>query len=196
MTDIDQSLDKKFGSSRLRPWEILDSKKLVAAPPWVELWVQQIKLPNGKIVDDYYQIKLPEYTVIFAETAEGRVIVERQYKHGVGKVTLSLPAGSIEVGESPLKAAQRELLEETGYSSSEWASLGTFTPNGNYGCGLLHMFRARQSHKVAEPDSGDLEEMEILLIEPGELVDSLRQGNIDMLSTAAAIALATSPLLN
>ena len=72
--------------------------------------------------------------------------------------------------------------------------MGTFVGNGNYGGGKAHMFLARQARLVAEPNSGDLEDMEIVLMSTAEIVEALRQGQVELLSTVAAIALATSPL--
>jgi ADP-ribose pyrophosphatase len=178
----------------LQPWETLKTCDLFVAAPWIKVSVQQVRLPDGKLVDDYYQIGLPEYAIVFAQTADARVIVERQYKHGVGKVSLMLPAGLIENGETPLAAAQRELLEETGYVSDDWQPLGSFVANGNYGCGRAHLFTARNAREIAAPHSGDLEEMEIMRMELEDLIDAVRTGDVALLAPVAAIALATNPL--
>ena len=178
----------------LEPWETLKNQEIFVATPWIEISVQQVRLPDGRVVDDYYQIRLPEYALIFAQTTDGRVIVERQYKHGVGKVCLVLPAGTIEEGEDPLAGAQRELLEETGYTSDDWQLLGSFVAHGSYGCGKAHLFVVRNAQQVAEPDSGDLEDMEIVLMKGEEIVAAVRNGDVDLLGTVAAIALATNPL--
>ena len=116
--------------------------------------------------------------------------MERQYKHGVGHVTLALPSGLIEDGEDPLAGAQRELLEETGYVSDNWQTLGSFTANGNYGCGKAHLFLARNAQRIGEPDSGDLEDTEIVLSAPEEVMEAVRSGRVNELSSVAAIALA------
>jgi len=110
-------------------WQIIASQDLLNIPPWVTVSVQRVRLPNGRTVDDYHQIKLQDYTLIFAQTSAGEVIVERAYKHGPRQYTLSLPAGLMEEGETPLASAQRELLEETGYVSDDWHSLA--------GCGRM-----------------------------------------------------------
>ena len=181
------------GGDRLKPWELLSSSEVFAAHPWVRLSVDQVLLPDGKIIDDYYQVQLADYAVIFAETVEGTVIGLRLYKHGAKKVTLALPAGSVENGEPPLEAAKRELLEETGYSSDNWSSLGEYVVNGNYGCGQAYIFLARGARQVAEPDSGDLEEMEIVFLQPTELLEAVRLGDVVGLGAVAAIALAMNP---
>lgn len=179
---------------RLKPWKTLKTKELFVASPWIKLSVHQVRLPNGRLVDDYYQIKLPDYVVVFAQTTGQKVVVERQYKHGVGRCTLVLPAGVIEEGEDPLLAAQRELLEEAGYTSADWHLLGSFVGHGSYGCGEAHLFVAHNAQKVAEPNSGDLEEIEILLMKLEDIVNAVRTGEVALLGSAAAIALATSPV--
>lgn len=181
---------------RLEPWKILKNQELLVAEPWIKLSAQQVLLPDGRVVDNYYQIRLPEFAMIFARTLDGRVIMERQYKHGVGRVSLMLPAGILNEGEDPLSAAKRELLEETGYVSNDWQRLGCFVPNLNYGCGKAHLFMVRNAEPVATPDSGDLEEMEILLMTPEDVVDAVLSGEVVSLSTAATIALATNQVLS
>ena len=87
-------------------------------------------------------------------------------------------------------AVQRELREETGCVAEEWRSLGRFTVNGNQGCGRAHLFAARGARLVAEPDSGDLEDMQIVLMNADQVLASVRDGRLPLLSSAAAVALA------
>ena len=179
----------------LSPWVVTGTRQVFDAAPWFKVEQDQIQMPRGRTVDDYYQIKLADYVTIFAETEDHRIIVERQYKHGPRKVTLTLPAGQVESNEPPLRAAQRELLEETGYVSDLWRPLGSFVLHGNYGCGRAHMFRASKARQVAEPDSGDLEDMEIVLMPLADLIDSVRTSEVCLMGTMATIALATHPLI-
>lgn len=181
---------KKPADERHRPWEIVSSREIYSAPPWIQLSLQTVRLPDGRLVDDYHSVKMPDYAVIYAETSAGKVIVEKQYKHGVGKVTLSLPAGLIEPGEDPLKAAHRELREETGYEGAEWQSMGSFVPNSNYGCGRAHLFHVRAARRVTDPDAGDLEDIELLLLTPEELLSAMESGEVASTSMALAIAMA------
>jgi ADP-ribose pyrophosphatase len=183
-------------NKELARWEVLGSKIIYSARPWVEVSVQRVRLPDGRVVDDYHQIWTVDYTVVLAQIADGRVIVERQYKHGVRQVSLALPSGAIEAGEDPLTAARRELLEETGYHSDEWYPIGTFVQNSNYGCGTAHLFIARNARMVALPVPGDLEEMEILLRPLQDLLDALLHGELVLLNTAATIAIAALQLQN
>ena len=79
-------------------WTILEEKNVFSARPWLEVSVQNVQLPNQRIVDDYYQVWIPDYVVMLVFTDSGQIIVERQYKHGVRLMTFTLPAGQIESG--------------------------------------------------------------------------------------------------
>jgi ADP-ribose pyrophosphatase len=182
--------------TRLKPWQVLTSELVFQSPPWIQVLRQTVRLPDGRTVDDYHRIALADYVMIVAQTADNRVILERMYKHGIGRVGLTLPAGAIDRGEDPSDAAKRELLEETGYSAEDWHLLGRFACHANYGCGTAHIFLARNARHVAEPDSGDLEEMEILLLNPPELVTAIRNGELLSLGVVAAAMLALNPLMD
>jgi ADP-ribose pyrophosphatase len=166
------------------------------APPFIQVFRQKVRLPNGRVVEDYHRIRLTDFVMVLATTADGRIIVEQQYKHGIGKMTLVLPAGTVEPGEEPLAAARRELLEETGYAAERWRLVGSFTAHANYNCGTAHVFTAHDARAVSAPKSGDLEDIEIQLLQPQELFQAVREGRVHALSTAAAIALATHPDLS
>src|SRR5208337_458342 len=101
--------------SAIQKWETLSSEVIFEAKQWFRVVKDTVKLPNGRIVDDYYRIEAPEYVLICARSQDGKILIERQYKHGLGKITTTFPAGFVDKDEMPLDAAKRELLEETGY---------------------------------------------------------------------------------
>jgi len=177
---------------QLLPWEVRESREVYAAPPWMTVSVQKVRLPDGREVADYHQLLLLDYVIVFALTPEGRVVVLRQYRHGVRGVSLLLPAGQLEKGEAPVACAQRELREETGYSGSGWESLGSFVGDANYGAGRAHIFKCRNARRVAAPDSDDLEATELVLLSVEELQEAFRRGEVMVAGQALAVALALS----
>jgi ADP-ribose diphosphatase len=179
-----------LSEAKPRPWVTLARHELLDRRPWVRVWSEAVQLPDGRVVEDFSTIELPDYAVVVALTPDGRVVVERNYKHGPRRVCLNLPAGYLERGEEPLAAARRELLEETGYVAEEWVSLGGFANDGNRGCGTGFFYLARGARQVAQPDAGDLEEMAVDLMGLDDLVRAVRRGEVAVLSIAAAIGLA------
>jgi len=177
----------------LKPWKTINTEPIFEAPPWLTLSVEEVQLPDGRLVSDYYHIQLQDYAVIFAQVADGEVILLRQYKHGVGRVSLTLPGGGLSAGETPLAAAQRELLEETGYEAEDWRLLCPFVTSANYRCSQGYIFAANNARQVAEPNSGDLEEMETVLMPPEQVIEAVQQGEIVVLGALAAISLALNP---
>jgi len=178
----------------LEPWETLDRRPVIENPPWVTVWEEQVELPDGRVIDGWLMFEMPDVAVIFAMTPDQHVVVERSYRHGLRGVTLSLPAGHVESDEQPLAAAQRELLEETGYTADEWEPLGSFIRDSNHGCGRVFLYLARNARPVAEPDTDDLEEIRVELVSLNELLVAVRQGEFASLGSAAAIGLAISTL--
>jgi ADP-ribose pyrophosphatase len=126
--------------SENQKWESLAKESILERKPWFEVFREEVRLPDGKIVPEYYEIEMPHYTAVFAVTVEQRIMVLRCYRHAIGEVTLTMPGGMIEKGESPLEGIKREFLEETGYKAKEWKSLGTFIGNSTRGCGTYHFF--------------------------------------------------------
>lgn len=174
---------------RFAPWRILARRTAFQADPWLKVEVQKVELPNGRVVDEYLQVRCPRFAIVVARTRDGRVVSVRNYKHGIGDVTLDLPAGMIEEGEEALASARRELLEETGYRAECWRALGEYTLHANYGCGRGFFFLAENAECVAEPESGDLEEMDVFLMSMDEWQAAIARGEVKLMSTVTAIEL-------
>ena len=175
----------------LRPWNLLQKSLVFSALPWLEIYREAVELPDGRVLDDFYRVELPEFSVTVPVTDEGELVMVRGYKHGVGRVSLSVPSGYLVTGESPLEAAKRELLEETGYSASEWHKIGRFLVDGNRHCGLGNLWLARHAIKTAEPSQPDPnEEVEVHLVDRASFFEAIRTEEVAQLTTACAVSLA------
>jgi 8-oxo-dGTP pyrophosphatase MutT (NUDIX family) len=95
--------------------------------------------PDNSIVDDFYILDAPDWVNVVAVTDRHEFVFVNQYRFGTGKLSLEVPGGVVDKGETHRVAAERELLEETGFVSSNWRQLGILAPNPalntNY-CGI------------------------------------------------------------
>ena len=95
------------------------------ATPWFQILGKTMR--EGE--EHYYTLKLPDYAAVVALTEDDRVLILRQYRPAVEHDTLELTSGLVDPGETPLEAARRELLEETGYEGGQWEVLGGMDPD-------------------------------------------------------------------
>lgn len=183
-------MGKKNDNYTTTSWEVIESRDLIHDAPWIRLSVEKIRLPNGHVIDNFYQIQLPEYTAVVALTQDGKLVMERQYKHATRKTFLNLPSGYLAPNETPLECARREFMEETGYKSDSWNHLGSFVVDGNKGCGKMHAFAALNAYRSGEPYSDPSEDITVILMNPRDVFKKLFTGEIVTLGSAAALSLA------
>ena len=175
-------------------WQTLSRQQVLDGSPWIKVWKETLRLPDGMIVDDYYTIQTHDFALIVPFTAEGDVLILRQYRHALRAFGLSFPAGYLEKDEDPSHAARRELLEETGYGGGSWQRLGSFTVDGNRGCGTVHYFSVQGVRPIQEANSGDLEEQTVLIMPRRQVLAALQHEEIKTLPSACAFLLAMSRL--
>lgn len=122
-------MDKvKQRSDNEMKWSTLSTEQLINRP-WLKARRDTVQLPNGKVYNEYYILSYPTWINVIAETEDGELILERQYRHGLGVVSTEICAGVVEEGETPLQAAQRELEEETDYTGGEWEEIMIVSAN-------------------------------------------------------------------
>lgn len=172
----------------IKPWRILAERQVYAAPPFVEVTVETVALPDGRVIDDYHHIKAGEFVSIIPETRDGRIIMLRQYRHGVRRIGLALPGGRVDPGESPQNAARRELLEELGATAASWRALSSWGTSCTYGFSTSHYFHAVGVERVRAPASDDLEDAELVELTRADARAALTNGAIVSLGHAAPLA--------
>jgi ADP-ribose pyrophosphatase len=173
----------------MKPWDIISREEVFDASPFLTLHRETVRLENGDVIDDYYTIDQRDFVVIFGMANSSEVLAIRHYKHGAKRINLGLPAGYIEVGEEPVSAAQRELLEETGYTAKIWKLLGSYVVDGNRGCGHVHVFFAEKLVRKQDPDPDDLETITLEKIPVKQLPAFLANSEVATLGAAIGISL-------
>lgn len=128
---------------------------------------------------------------ILALTADGQVVLERQYRYPHGRDFTEIPAGKVEPGEDLLGTAQRELLEETGYAAAEWQRLATIHNAISYSDEAIELYLARGLEKRAQRlDEGEF--LEVLVMPFAEAMAMLQEGQITDVKTMIALFWARS----
>ena len=120
---------------------------------------------------------------------DDQFVMVRGYKHAAHRSVLSPAAGMIDEGETPLEAARRELLEETGYAADDWEKLGEFVTDGNRHCGTMHLFYARGAVEVQAPEQDEFELLTRELFSAAQLSDALSRGEIGIMPGATGVAM-------
>ena len=98
--------------------------------------------PGDEVEHDFYCIEAPDWINIIPLTTRREVVMIEQYRHGTNEVTLEIPGGMVDEGETPRETARRELMEETGYEAGEVLLLGRTRPNPAIQNNWIHTFLA------------------------------------------------------
>jgi ADP-ribose pyrophosphatase len=174
----------------MQPWKTTARESLLRLGEYVTVERHTVELPDGRVISEWPWLVMPEYANVVPVTEAGEVLCFRQTKYAIAGTSLAPVGGYIEPGENPLAAAQRELLEETGHEAPDWTSLGSYAVDGNRGAGTAHLFLARGARRVADVDTDDLEEQQLLSLSPQEIRSALAAGEFKVLVWATALALA------
>jgi ADP-ribose diphosphatase len=162
-----------------RPWKTLSSHQVIDTP-YLKVRCEQVAVPSGIVIPDYYIIENFGWVGVVPFTEDGRFLINRQYKHGIGLEVIEFPAGGIDPDEidQPLMTAHRELMEETGYSveSGNIELLAHMHANPTGALTRIWWYLARNVRKTSTPKVDPVEEIENVLVTPEELLELIHSG--------------------
>ena len=144
--------------------------------------------PAGEPVLKRLVLESVDWINIVAITEDGLSIMVDQYRFGIGARTLETPGGMVDPGETPLAAAQRELLEETGYAGGRWSSLGAVQPNPAIHPHLCHHFLAKGVYKVADQAPGPGEAIGLEFLDLDGIRAAMRSGRLRHVLALSALS--------
>lgn len=150
-------------------WKVLESRYLFKRP-WLTVRHEQIELPNGNLIPEYYILEYPEWVNVIAVTREKKFVFIKQYRHGIGETRYELCAGVCDPDDvSPLAAAKRELLEETGYGNGEWKLSMAISANPSTHTNMTYCFVAENVEWIAPQNLEDSEDLTVHLLSVDEV---------------------------
>ena len=162
----------------LKKWSILTDRKVLNTPIFSAHQIIAQSPLNPEKKGDFIYLDVPSWVNVVALTPQEEVVFVRQYRHGTRNITLEIPGGMCDSGESFVSAGARELLEETGYAGDSVELIGVVEPNPafqNNKCGtvLIRNVECRQ-----EQDLDPMEEIEIVRIPLSQIDELIRKGEI------------------
>lgn len=160
-----------------RPWRVLSSEYL-AREPWFTVRRERVELPSGTVVPHWYIFEFPTWVNVIARTEEGAFVMISQYRHALGETRYELVAGCCDEGETPLEAAQRELMEETGYGGGVWRELMVTSPNPTNHTNRSYTFVAEGVRPLAEQQTEPSEDIDLHLMSEAEVRELLAEDRI------------------
>jgi ADP-ribose pyrophosphatase len=160
-----------------KPWKLVSSRR-EASYRIFDLRIDQARSPRTDRVHRFYVLESADWVNVIPVTAENRVVLIRQYRHGLRDVTLEIPGGIVEAGDSPEEAARRELREETGYEASEMVPLSSVNPNPAFLDNRCFTFLAKDVVPAGGQEQDDKEDIEVLLRPVDDIPRMIREGEI------------------
>lgn len=169
--------------------ETLVSSEALFQGEFLHAFRDSVTLPDGKLAFREYVTHPGAVMVIPLLTNDSgalQVVMERQFRYPVGQVMIEFPAGKLDVGEATFSCAQRELLEETGYTALEWAKAGVMHPVIAYSTEFIEIWFARKLVMGTQSlDEGEF--LEVFTATPDQLLQMCCGGQVTDAKTLTGV---------
>lgn len=174
------------------PWTTTASR-IVHADRWIHLRADDCVRADGVEIKPYYVLEGADWVQVVALTDDERLVLVRQYRHGIGRVTLELPAGCVDAADaSPEAAGARELLEETGYACRSLRLVVTTWVDPAHANNRIFVLLGEGARRVADPTPDPTEEIVVETLPLAEALEAARSGGLHHAAQLGSLFLALS----
>ncbi len=175
-------------------WRTLSSQQIIRTP-YLQVRCEQVAVTEDMVIPDYYIIENRGWVGIVPITEDGHIVINKQYKHGIGYEVLEFPAGGIDEHEDdPMQAAHRELMEESGYSTDQMEPLTVMLVNPSGAVTRAWWYLAHNVRLTGQQKVDPTEVIENLLVTPAELLRLIHTGEFAVQGQIAAAYMALERL--
>ena len=154
--------------------------------PWCAFRVDEVVLPGGTTIE-YGVLESKGFAAVVAVTEGGKVVLVRQWRQPLGAFTLELPSGGVEAGEEPKEAAERELLEETGYRAEGLVHLASVHTSTGRTTEVCHLFTCRAVWEPGGPRPEPTEFIRVVELPREEALEGVARGRITDAATVLGL---------
>jgi ADP-ribose pyrophosphatase len=135
------------------------SRTVIYENPWVNLYVDQVQFPGGRIIEKHHFLDFEREAVgVLVENGAGQILLVHAYRYATDTIEWEIPTGGVEKGEAILEAAQREVWEESGYETINHELIYTYYPQNGISNQVFHIARSQATTKTGDFDRNEVKE--------------------------------------
>jgi 8-oxo-dGTP pyrophosphatase MutT (NUDIX family) len=184
-------MSEKSFQFTIEPWSVVHENKEYHTPIFNLLQRKmRLEAKEDKSEGDFYVLEAPEWVNVIPITKNKEVVLVEQYRYGIEQPTLEIPGGMVDPDEQPLESIKRELVEETGYHSANWSSLGKVSSNPAIMTNYTHLYLAEGCELITsqKPAGDEHERINVHLLPMEKFLDHVADGTIHHSIMVAAVA--------
>ncbi|WP_263770552.1 NUDIX hydrolase [Propionivibrio soli] len=165
-------------------WQLLESED-ISPSKWFPLFRHKVVIGSGETIDDFFVSRLGNVAMVIPVLPTGEIVLVRQYKHGIGEITIEFPAGRIESDQTPEMAAHAELRQETGLKAGSLEPIGEFFPAPTKDSTRVFGFVATECVFSEKQDFDQTEDIDVIRADSRQLDQWIREGKVASSDTIA-----------
>ncbi|MDP3997787.1 MAG: NUDIX hydrolase [Candidatus Andersenbacteria bacterium] len=182
---------KQSGSSKktIRRWRI-KSSKYILRDRWLKVRADECITDDGVVISPYYVLEYPDWIHLVVLNDKDEIMIARQYRHALGKINYELPCGTIDATDkTPIAAAKRELLEETGFAG-KFIKVAKMSANPATHANFIHIFLVTDPVKKSRPQEDPKEVLDFEFMSLKRVLDLIDRGKFSQALHLNSIVLA------